>query len=113
MENIMKNATNIDVDQITESGQQAFDGASDTVKTIGDYFGVDTIIIWLVALVAIIFVGASSANSAKLLSSSLSLQSSSLQLLVLSSFNHANQTSFLICDILSELVQPVLVRFCP
>ncbi len=56
MENIVKNATNIDVDQITESGQQAFDGASDTVKTIGDYFGVDTIIIWLVALVAIIFV---------------------------------------------------------
>jgi len=56
MENIINNSPEIDVNQVTEAGQQVANGATDTVKTISDYFGVDTLIIWLVAIVAIVIV---------------------------------------------------------
>ncbi len=56
MENITQNLPDVDIDQVTEASQQVANGATDTVKSISDYFGVDTLIIWLVALVAIVFV---------------------------------------------------------
>jgi len=56
MENITQNLPDVNIDQVTEAGQQVANGATDTVKGISDFFGIDTLIIWLVALVAIIFV---------------------------------------------------------
>lgn len=51
--NIKDSVSEIDMESVTETGEQILNDANATVNRLSDYFGVDTLVIWIVAVLLV------------------------------------------------------------